>query len=281
MHDPYFQNISLSDGQEFSLRCFHRMTTEDWKVNYHFHELCELVVYESISGQFFSNGDKYSIKRQQVLFIPPESIHGFEVNPGELIYHVTHFHPQLALKLQNTATLPNYAILADISEQDFELVLSLLKWIETHRGTNSDDNTLTIGFKLLLDIVSKAISTSNIREKRTPNHFAPVVTFLNQSNSFNLSVTDAADLCHMSRSHFLATFKRTYGITFNAFLEDRKISTAKHLLVNTEKSINQIADHVGVNSAAYFTKIFGNVVGCTPSQYRRHRVKAKQQLVSK
>jgi len=270
MHYPYFQNIPLPEQQSFSLRRFHRSASTKWTVKYHFHNMCELVIYESIVGSFFSNGEEYPVKRQHVLFIPPESIHGFEVGTGELIYHVAHFHPRVLASLQNTSQLTSHAILAEIDDQDFPLVLSLLKWIEQRLTVSDSDEQITSGLKLLLGIVSPLLSKAHGgSKKRSPNHFGPLVQFLNQSQQFNININDAADLCHMSRSHFMSKFKRTYGMTFNAFLEDRKISTAMQLLRSTDKSINQITDYIGVNSSAYFAKIFKKAVGCSPSYYRK------------
>lgn len=270
MHEPYFQDIALSSDERLHLHCFHRETVDTWTVNYHFHDKCELVIYEAIAGRFFSNGADHSIRRQQVLFIPPESIHGFEVAAGELIYHVAHFSPEVASGLIEATTLPTHALIADLSENDFALMLPLLKWIESSDASQIADAALVAGHKLLLNIASTALSRANPSLTRgSPNPFEPVVRYLNHGNRYNLSVNDAANLCHMSRSHFLATFKRTYGITFNHFLEERKINAAKYLLTNSAQSINQIADQLEINSAAYFSKLFKNSVGCSPREYRQ------------
>jgi len=43
---------------------------------------------------------------------------------------------------------------------------------------------------------------------------------------------------------------------------------AAEMLLSTKSSILEISENCGFNSAAYFSKLFSEAMGCTPHQYR-------------
>lgn len=270
MHNPYFQGIPIDSSQSFSLKSFERFTSDTWTVKYHFHELCELVVYENITGTFYNDGRANPIEKGQVLLIPPESIHSFDVQPGKLIYHVFHFSPQYILSLTELGKLPKQATLVRISNTDLEMVLALIKWLNVNINNNRISQQTQQGFRLLVDTLWPEILHKDQRSKARPmNTFEPLVRYLNNSKKFSVDLSTAADICHLSKSHFMAKFKRTYGITFNDFLLERKISTAKHLLGNTNKSISEISALLEMSNPAYFASRFKEMVGISPREYRK------------
>lgn len=55
------------------------------------------------------------------------------------------------------------------------------------------------------------------------------------------------------------------------YLNRVKIERAKHLLkTHPEKSINDIALECAYEDASYFSKIFKQIVGLTPTQFRKN-----------
>jgi len=49
---------------------------------------------------------------------------------------------------------------------------------------------------------------------------------------------------------------------------EMRINKAKQLLVSTQLSMKQIASNCGIQNEYYFSRIFRNRVGVTPSKYR-------------
>lgn len=269
MHKPYFQDIKIVAERAFSLRCIERHTQDIWTVNYHFHELYELVIYENIAGTFYSDGRASKIVNGQALLIPPDSIHGFQVQPGTLIYHVLHFYPQYLISVLNIDKLPTQASLKQLEPHDFALVLALIRWLGIRSQHDELPGEIHDVFSTLAKILWSRGFGENGTTQRTSNAFEPLVRYLNSSKKFNVDLATAAALCHLSRSHFMAKFKKTYGTTFNDFLMERKISTAKYLLSKSDKNIGEIAEHLEMGSAAYFSSRFKSIVGVSPREYRK------------
>lgn len=91
-----------------------------------------------------------------------------------------------------------------------------------------------------------------------------------QDNLSNPDLTGefiAAEL-NFSRMHVYRLLQEYTGKSARGFIRETRIKTAKNELKNSEKKAKDIAQLVGFNDASYFTKIFKEVVGCTPSEYR-------------
>lgn len=65
-------------------------------------------------------------------------------------------------------------------------------------------------------------------------------------------------------------FQNLYGTTVNQYIQQVRLDLIKDLILNTEYSISEIVDLVGLNSKSYLSKIFRDEYGTTPSEYRKH-----------
>ena len=63
-------------------------------------------------------------------------------------------------------------------------------------------------------------------------------------------------------------FQHFYDVSVNQYLHNIRLEHAKELLLNTDYSMAQIVEAVGLSSNSYFSKIFKEQYGEKPSQYR-------------
>lgn len=93
--------------------------------------------------------------------------------------------------------------------------------------------------------------------------------YIEQFHTENLSLQDLAQLCSYSDSYFCRLFKKTFGKTYTAYLAECRIEHAKHLLTESGKGVSEIAEATGFQSFSHFCVCFRNLVGITPSKYRK------------
>ncbi|HEY2809021.1 MAG TPA: AraC family transcriptional regulator [Steroidobacteraceae bacterium] len=80
-----------------------------------------------------------------------------------------------------------------------------------------------------------------------------------------------AQLCGLSRHHFMRAFRLSTGLTVAKYVEAARISRAKTLLVARGQPIREIARRLGFPGPAAFATVFRRATGRTPSDYRGHR----------
>jgi AraC-like DNA-binding protein len=83
-----------------------------------------------------------------------------------------------------------------------------------------------------------------------------------------LGVAELARLACCSPSHFIRTFKDTFGETPHRYLQRRRVERAMHLLRTTSLPVTEVCWAVGFASLGTFTRTFARVVGETPTAYR-------------
>jgi AraC-like DNA-binding protein len=84
-----------------------------------------------------------------------------------------------------------------------------------------------------------------------------------------LDVEALARGAHMSAGHLSRQFKLAYGESPYAYLMTRRIERAMALLRRGELSVTEVCFEVGCSSLGTFSTRFTELVGMTPSAYRR------------
>ena len=62
----------------------------------------------------------------------------------------------------------------------------------------------------------------------------------------------------------------------NDYINKFRIDKAVDLLLNTDLSITEISEQTGFSYQRYFSSVFKQVKGVTPSQFRREAQEAKE-----
>lgn len=84
-----------------------------------------------------------------------------------------------------------------------------------------------------------------------------------------LSVEEIARGVHMSAGHFSREFRRAYGESPYSYLMTRRIERAMALLRRGDRTVTEVCFEVGCSSLGTFSTRFTELVGMSPSSYRR------------
>ncbi len=84
-----------------------------------------------------------------------------------------------------------------------------------------------------------------------------------------ITIDDLCVFCNCSRSYISHIFKRNMGQNVNQYINALRIHEAQILLRHTKLSITEIALSVGFSSSNYFSNVFREICGESPSVYRK------------
>lgn len=84
----------------------------------------------------------------------------------------------------------------------------------------------------------------------------------------DLSLSGVAKAVNMSTFYFCKMFTRHAGVHFTQFVSEARTERARQLLLNPKLRVSEIAYAVGFQSLTHFNRVFKNMVGHSPSEFR-------------
>lgn len=143
---------------------------------------------------------------------------------------------------------------------DSELILTLEEALELcrleirRRYTVHTDNS-SQGEITRTDVVKKKI------QRYIAEHYSDII-----------SMQDVAHAMNYSDTHFCRLFKQCFQVNFSVYLNDFRITQAKHLLTNSNQTVKDVGFSCGYRDTSYFIRVFKRHTGMTPSDYRIHKL---------
>lgn len=86
---------------------------------------------------------------------------------------------------------------------------------------------------------------------------------------------ELACLCSISEGHLARAFKASTGWQLQKYVSEQRIRTACRMLAEDDMGCEAIASALGFSSAAYFSTVFRERTGRTPSDFRRQAKASK------
>ncbi|MFP3124713.1 response regulator [Ectobacillus funiculus] len=88
----------------------------------------------------------------------------------------------------------------------------------------------------------------------------------------NITIKRIADHVYMNPTYFCESFKKQTGETVLDYVIRNRLEKAKKLLKMTDLKVYDISAEVGYQDTKYFSRLFKEWIGQSPSQYREHYV---------
>lgn len=95
-----------------------------------------------------------------------------------------------------------------------------------------------------------------------------ILHYLHVHRSEKITLERVGKEMHFSPVYCDTVFKREVGKSIVTYLLDQRIEEAKRLLLENLQSVREIARMVGFEDHNYFSRLFKQRVGYTPTQYR-------------
>lgn len=109
-----------------------------------------------------------------------------------------------------------------------------------------------------------------------PEFFQPVMqpwiekisVYINENIAGEITIDSLAKIAGYNRSYFSVVFKQHFKCSPKIFVLNQKLKKSMVMLMDTNLSITEISKKLNWSSNAYFSRIFKNKVGMSPSEYR-------------
>lgn len=255
----------------------------------HTHEFIEITYIYSGEGVHTVNDISYRVTRGDMLFINFGQTHSFTCKK-ELTYVNILLLPEfISNELVNSENAIDMLALSVF--EDFSGNIDNFKPFVSFRGTDRQEVEALIdkllneyngkqpGYNAAMKSLVTMLLVKSFREMRSSNaaevirhvgKLTPdIFRYIEQHCFEKISVSELARRCFYNPSYFSRMFKECFGKTITEFINEKRIEQAKSLLADTDMSIETISSLVGYSDKKRFYKVFRQITGTTPGNFRR------------
>lgn len=129
-------------------------------------------------------------------------------------------------------------------------------------------------YRLLTTIYENKLNV-NITRYKSPltEPILKAIYYIENNYDKKITLECMAKNAHFSTSYFSRLFSSQLGISFTEYLSNVRINHVKRLLLQTNKSIMEIALDTGYCHGDYLSSQFKNKTGMTPLEFRHNKIK--------
>lgn len=220
-------------------------------------------------GRITISGVTRGYTAHNAIFIPAGVMHGFEAGP-QVFGTAVFFGRDTAILLPKS---PQHLRIREVhAQQEVNILLdSILREIES--DTPAHDRASEHYLGLLGVWLERQVRKSDPAEAPRPDATRRLVTrytaLLERNFRTGMGVSDFAAALGVTPTHLTRCCNSACGKPASALLQDRRIFEARKLLAETRLPVGRIAEQLGFNSPAYFTRAFQHLTGKSPTAFRR------------
>lgn len=248
----------------------------------HIHPYYEIFYLVNGDCTFFINHDIYKLNKGDLVIVPEGELH-------KSTYPQRGFSEQYCLCFKDNnlewlkdiiggeivnASLKMGVISIPEKRRDYVEALMKKMLFESKEHDILSAAFIKIGLiELLLFIIRcQRFEQNVIKEIDVDNQLMQqIATYIYNNYNQKITLEHMADKFHISKSYLSKKFKSVTGFGFKEYLVNVRIKNACTLLLDTNKSITDIAFECGFNDSNYFGDAFRHVKGMSPNKYRRNK----------
>jgi len=125
----------------------------------------------------------------------------------------------------------------------------------------------------MLEILKKEIDKmgDNVQNRKN-DHVEKVIKYINvEFANPNLSTEELASRLGLTSNYLREIFKELKGISISNYINEYRCEKAKELLLQTDMTVAEISEKVGIINQNYFFTLFKKYSGMTPMQLRKEK----------
>lgn len=127
-------------------------------------------------------------------------------------------------------------------------------------------------FRRRYDLMPDKASDESRQTHRHLHRLAPALTYMATHYQDHLDVPMLAKKCSMSESHFRRCFIQAMDVSPQVYWQRLRVRMAASLLASSDQTILSISQSVGFESLSSFNRLFKQIMGQTPGQWRQGRL---------
>lgn len=226
------------------------------------------------------------LKKGDFLFLPPYVMHKLVTYEDTIAIHINSRHQRtvkqygevfkkqpLIMEFFNKTvvnkTQKDYMIIGSGENEEIrDIVLHLL--IESLHRSGDDETAIECYWKLLFVklLHNEYTIDTTVSFSKYDSYYDIIVEYL-KNNYRTASLESASKDIGLSKQYICKIIRDHSQKTFSEIHNEIKIERVKYYIENAAVPLEIIAEYTGFSDSSYLCRVFKNVVGMTPTQYRK------------
>jgi AraC-like DNA-binding protein len=230
-----------------------------------FHDLSYVVAGR---GSYYINGEELAVKAGDMLYITPGATREAKSSDDLMELFAINFKFLDIGGVNNGSLLP-FELKTEVGAKPRLVYLfkQLTRiWIEKNAFYRVEARAVTL--RILCELM-------RIAQKKTP--FAAydarieiIKDYINEHYDIRLTLKDLAAIVDLNDVYLGTLFKKTEGVTINAYINKIRVTHAIDIILIEKTTITEAAYRCGFSDAFYFCRVFKKLYGYPPSELGRH-----------
>ncbi|HKG05332.1 MAG TPA: AraC family transcriptional regulator [Pedobacter sp.] len=226
-------------------------------------------------GSIHVNEVRYDLLPNTYFIIPKHvqhTYHSNESNPWSI--HWAHFTGEVAERIYERFLNDGAPVVHDIPYDEnriklFEQIYSIVE----HSFQEKEMEIMSVS---LLHFVSSMVYYKEANPAiYNKDAISNSILFMKQNINEKFGIEELAQQQNISVSHYSRSFKRKTGVSPINYFNQLKIHKSCQYLYFTDRNIKEIGAELGFDDQYYFSRLFRNVMGMSPSKYKNnHKTKS-------
>lgn len=255
----------------------------------HIHKSIEIYLIDSGQCTMDINNRKFTFKKDDFIMIFPNTVHSLYLETENICaFRHIHFDPVpfsrwlISQNNHNNLSLLDalimsyehyYHLYAD--EKISSLIYHIIEELKEEGSVLSTAIANLYLAELMLYLIKLThpnLSLTADFSSHTPEHIRYVsyaLSYIHENFSKKILIPDIAAHLNISARYLSKIFFHHMNLTILNYINIYRINHAIDLMLNTDLTLTNIAELVGLKDSQHFSKLFKNTIGIPPNQYRK------------
>lgn len=254
--------------------------------NVHMHSFYEVCYIIDGKGFYWEKGRMYPLEKGVLFVSRPNIKHRITSESGLYIFFIgfelvhSECSEDFLQQFERIAKSKRF-FLQNMEQCPTTLIWQAIMAAAVQMPSYAEHHMMNLCYSLLSSFESVFRNELN---ERQPLHYTSSSTtivhraklYIRDNLSERMQLKDVADYLHLSTRHLSRLFKTELGQSFNNYVRKEKIRQAATLLMETDLSIQAVAEMTGFDTVHYFTTVFKKEIGVTPGKFLKHLQENKE-----
>ena len=228
------------------------------------------------NGRVMIDGQTRGIGPNTFVFVPASIPHVFEVG---LNTYGTYIAIDPTSKIQFPSHSFIFALLNIMQQTDISKTVDAIVSEAASELPGKEINIEALVQMLLVHILRlTGDKVENVKETSAQRLMRKFTRILEARYHSGSGLSDYADVLGVTTTHLSRVSRSMNGKSAGQLIQDRILSEAQFLLLNSDLKMQDISHKLGFNSPAYFTRLFNAKMNQTPKDYRKSRARGPEEV---